>query len=123
MQIFDVASRHMQWLALRQEVTASNIANANTPGYRSREVTGFEDAMAASPLSLAATNAAHLQSAPEELQNSVLTNGGGWDRSYSGNDVTLENELIKAGATSRMMSLDSGLTRTFHRMIMSSLKV
>ena len=123
MQIFDVASRHMQWLAFRQEVTASNIANANTPGYWSRDVAGFEDAMAASPMGLTTTNAAHQQSVSADLRNGVLTNSGGWDRSYSGNDVTLENELIKAGETSRMMSLDSGLTRTFHRMIMSSLKV
>lgn len=49
--------------------------------------------------------------------------GKSWDQSHSGNTVSLESELMTAGQTSRMMSLDTGIARSFHRMLMSSLKV
>ena len=30
-QLFDLASRQAEWLTIRQQVVAGNIANANTP--------------------------------------------------------------------------------------------
>ena len=123
MQIFDVASRHMEWLALRQQVTASNIANANTPGYRSRDIQSFDAVMAQTTAGLARTSPSHLAIEAVGTDGAQAIRDGGWDKSYSSNDVTLEAELVKAGETSRMMSLDAGLTRTFHRMILSSLKI
>jgi flagellar basal-body rod protein FlgB len=36
--IADRVQRHMDLLAVRQQLTASNIANADTPGYRTRDV-------------------------------------------------------------------------------------
>jgi flagellar basal-body rod protein FlgB len=123
MQIFETASRHMDWLALRQSVTASNIANADTPGYRSRDIMAFEQVLEQAPLDLETTSDGHLAIGPGQLQDTATLRSEGWDRSYSGNDVTLEQELIKAGETSRMMGLDSALARSFHRMLMSSLKV
>ena len=123
MQIFDVASRHMDWLAVRQRVSASNIANANTPGYRAQNVASFETFMPGEMPGLAATSPSHLQPASTGSHGLQIGKDAGWDIAYSRNDVTLERELGKAGETGRMMSLDANLTRSFHRMILSSLKV
>ena len=123
MQIFDVASRHMDWLAVRQRVSASNIANANTPGYRAQSVASFEAFMPQDMHGLAMTSPGHLQAASGHANSPHIGREPGWDISYARNDVTLEQELGKAGETSRMMSLDVNLTRSFHRMILSSLKV
>ena len=40
--LFDLATRQSQWLAVRQSAIASNIANANTPGYTANDVEPFE---------------------------------------------------------------------------------
>lgn len=123
MQIFDVASRHMDWLAIRQRVSASNIANANTPGYRAQSVASFETFMPEDMSGLTLTSPAHLQAASAGSSSPRITREPGWDIAPSQNDVTLEQELGTAGETSRMMSLDANLTRSFHRMLLSSLKV
>jgi flagellar basal-body rod protein FlgB len=41
-QLFELASKQSHWLTVRQSVVAGNIANANTPGYATREVAAFE---------------------------------------------------------------------------------
>ena len=40
--LFDLATRQSQWLAVRQSAIASNIANVNTPGYTANDVEPFE---------------------------------------------------------------------------------
>ena len=123
MLLFDVASRHMEWLALRQSVTAGNIANSDTPGYRARDLVPFDEVLEKSSLELRQTSPLHMASGFEAASETRLVRQDAWDRSLSGNDVALEAELMKASETSRMMALDSGLTRIFHRMILTSLKV
>lgn len=43
LEIFDLATARAQHAAMRQNVIAGNIANADTPDYRARTVTPFED--------------------------------------------------------------------------------
>ena len=123
MYLFDVASRHMTWLAERQSVTASNIANADTPGYRGREAALFSAVLDASPMTLATTSPAHLQLTGGSTLAGNQRLGESWDSAHSGNNVSIEQELMNAGANSRSMSLDIGLTRAFHRMFLASVKV
>ena len=123
MLLFDVAARHMEWLGQRQSVTAGNIANADTPGYRARDLVPFDEVLEKSSLELRQTSPLHMASGRELESDTRLIRQDAWDRSLSGNDVALETELMKASETSRMMALDSGLTRIFHRMILTSLKV
>ncbi|MGO9391343.1 flagellar basal body protein, partial [Rhodoblastus sp.] len=39
--LFSLASQNANWLATRQVTIASNVANANTPGYRAQDVAPF----------------------------------------------------------------------------------
>lgn len=123
MLIFDLAAQHGQWLAARQATTASNIANVNTPGYRAMDVVPFDQVLDKTRLSMTATNGAHMQPTEARFQALETEREQGWDITYSGNTVTLEAELIKIGQNARMQALDVGLTRMFHRMILTSLKV
>jgi len=124
MQILDAISQHMTWLSLRQEIIASNVANANTPGYRALGIADFSAILQRPPVGLVATSPGHQvdETLPASVDKSPV-HSGGWDKSYSGNDVTLEKELMALGDTGRMMALDAGIARSFHRMILSSLKV
>ncbi len=122
MYLFDLASRHMTWLGGRQAVTAANIANADTPGYRAKAITDFDSVLGQTGLGLSVTAPGHLPLHGETITAIELRPGESWDQAHSGNTVSIESELMKAGQTSRMMSLDTGIARSFHRMLLSSLK-
>ena len=114
----------MAWLAQRQSVIAANIANADTPGYRARAVAGFDAAMGeAAGQGLTLTHAAHMPLSPGSALADFSRERQPWDQSHSGNTVSIERELIEAGQSVRMMNVDASLTRSFHRMMMMSLKV
>lgn len=123
MYLFEIASRHMTWLAERQMVTAANIANADTPGYRAREVNPFSSYVDAPAVQLAATSPMHLTLPPDEARGAGTRAGSGWNTAHSGNNVSIEKELMTASSSNRMMNIDASITRSFHRMILSSVKV
>ncbi len=123
MFIFQLASQHAEWLAARQSLTAANIANADTPGYRARDVSPFETVLDRMQLNLAVTHVHHQLEPGNRFTSIGLEQEEGWDITYSGNNVGLETELMKVSENGRMQALDSGLTKTFHRMILASLKV
>lgn len=58
--LFDLASKQAEWLAVRQSSVAGNIANANTPGYTATDVVPFEKVLDQTAVSLRATQAGHL---------------------------------------------------------------
>ena len=109
--------------AYRQQILASNIANADTPGYRPREVDAFSAILNSVPAQLATTSPGHMQSANGAGSWGHSISRNSWDSSHSGNDVSIEGELMAAASTSRMASLDTNVTRSFHRMLLSSTKV
>lgn len=59
-QLFDLASRQAEWLTIRQQVVAGNIANANTPKFHAKDVTPFDAVLDKSDIAMARTNPAHL---------------------------------------------------------------
>lgn len=122
MYLFDLVSRHMTWLSERQSVIASNIANADTPGYRAREIAPFSEVLDGGALHLATTSRGHLVAQENLVQRHGTIAGASWGSSHSGNNVSIERELMQASSTSRMMNIDSTVARAFHRMLLSSLK-
>ncbi len=123
MYLFEVASRHMSWIAQRQMTTAANIANADTPGYRARDVVPFSDYIGSRTTELAATSPRHLRLPANDVSAFAVEAGGSWASSHSGNNVSLEKELMTASTNNRLMSIDVSLTRSFHRMLLTSVKV
>lgn len=122
MYIFQLASQHAGWLAARQSVTAANIANSDTPGFKARDVMPFETVLARTELTLASTNPGHMRLAADAATNLATEPEAPWDVSATGNTVALEQELMKVSEDSRMQALDAGLTRSFQRMFLMSLK-
>lgn len=121
--LFDIASRHMTWLSQRQMVTAANIANANTPGFGAREINPFESYLEGPSFDLARTSPLHLAPPESATGGAGTRQGSGWGSTHSGNTVSIEKELMTASSTNRMMNIDASVTRSFHRMILSSVKV
>ena len=122
--IFALASRHAEWLAARRAVIAGNIANASTPGYRARDAAGFDAMLGASRATLAATRPGHLASAGIEALAEPETDAGSASAevTHSGNSVSLDAELIKSAEVARGQALNAGVVRSFHRLLLASIK-
>lgn len=121
-QLFELASRQAEWLSVRQEVVATNIANANTPKYRAKDVTPFSAVLQNAHAPMVRTNPAHLGGTvigndrigiEEEDLNAEI------GLQESGNTVALASELAKTGEIKRQHDLNTQLVKSFHSMMMS----
>lgn len=103
LNLFQLASARMQWLGERQKVVAANIANADTPDYRARDVTPFEDFLGRGELR--ATEAK-----------------GGWDVSPDGNRVVLEEQSLMATEIEGCHRMAAQLYRKGHDLLRLAVK-
>ncbi|WP_182084929.1 flagellar basal body rod protein FlgB [Aureimonas sp. ME7] len=120
--LFGLSSRRAEWLSARQAVVAENVANANTPAYRAKDVTAFDDTMQATALQMSGSNPSHLVASAGRDFGIDEQSQKPWDVTHSGNSVSLEQEMLKAGEISREYALDTSIVKSFHRMYMSTLK-
>jgi flagellar basal-body rod protein FlgB len=121
-QLMSLAIQKADWLATRQSIVAQNVANANTPSYHAKDIVAFESFLDSPQLSMATSNPLHMDVSMTTQDRLRLVEDGKGDRNFSGNTVSLENELMKLGETNSQYSLNTGLIKSFNRMIMSSLK-
>ncbi|KQS91239.1 MULTISPECIES: flagellar basal body rod protein FlgB [unclassified Rhizobium] len=121
-QLFDLASRQAQWLAVRQNVVAGNIANANTPHYAAKDVKPFQSVMQETGFQMAATNPAHFTQSPMAAQVTETSMIDDAQVEQSGNSVQLESELMKTGEIKRDYELNTGLVKAFHRMMLMTVR-
>ena len=119
--LFDVASSHARWLSLRQVTISTNVANANTPGYRAQDIEPFDKLLDTKIVPLAVTSPKHMA-----METSLRPQGTrkeqSWEVVHSGNSVSLEQEMLKAGDVSKDYSLNTAIIKSFHRMFMSTAK-
>jgi len=120
--LFAVAAQNAEWLSARQKLVATNVANANTPGYRATDLKPFINILERSGESLATTHPAHMMlDGNDRLQTRVMEPEPS-DVTLSGNSVNLEREMTKLGEVNRSYSLNTNIQRTFHQMLMATLK-
>jgi len=97
LDIFQMASGLAKHASTRQETIAKNIANADTPEYRAKDIASFDETYneSATGTSMKSTRAGHLhgndtQSIPIKFMDAPGPS------SPNGNTVTLETEMMKA---------------------------
>jgi flagellar basal-body rod protein FlgB len=122
MNVFALASLQGRWLAGRQAVIAENIANVNTPEYRVKDVAPFETVLDRTGLQVFRTDARHLNDVSAAGVEVKPIETESWETKHSGNNVSLEQELLKAGDIRRQHALNVNLTKTFHRFYLATLK-
>jgi len=120
--LFELASSQARWLELRQSTIATNVANANTPGFKARDVEPFNKVLDAVPVRLATTSPVHMQLSPAETDTRATAKKDSWDVVQSGNSVSLEQEMIKGSDVNRDYSMNSAIVRSFNRMVLTSAK-
>jgi len=104
--ILSMLRTRMEWHQERQQVLAENVANADTPGYRPRDLLppNFEQELTASSVALARTDPDHLEGDGENLR---FASAGGlhYEVRPGGNAVNHEDEMMKVA--SNQMDFDA----------------
>jgi flagellar basal-body rod protein FlgB len=102
--LFGLAERRLSWIAQRQNVLASNIANADTPGYKARDIQPFSAILsglaAVEPIR---TQRGHLPGLADPKAS--ITKDSAPARSLDGNDVSLDQQLTKVADTDSAQTL------------------
>jgi flagellar basal-body rod protein FlgB len=117
--IFAMASTRMDWLSARGQQVASNIANANTPGYVARDVLPFEQILSATQIGIATTNPGHFGDPAAGIARAGSTVVRTRE-TLSGNSVNLEAELLKIGNVRSQYNITTSVVSAFNRMILST---
>jgi len=116
----ELAEARLRWLDRRQEVLSRNIANADTPNYRARDLTPFaaQLARARGADGLARTDPRHLAgggNAPGTRPDRAT------EVSPDGNAVSLDEQAIKVADTDTAHALAMSLHRRWTGMFRTAL--
>jgi flagellar basal-body rod protein FlgB len=116
--LFTLGFERSRWLAARIATSAGNVANADTPGYRTREVASFEAAMNGIRVEIGRTHRSHIapEHAPSHRYGSLPRAG---TEKHSGNNVSLEAEMASLGEARSQQSALTGVLGAFHRMLLA----
>lgn len=99
--IVSMLRSRMQWHQERQRVLAENVANADTPNFRPRDLVtpDFSRVLAATagPVGLAQTDRGH-QSATLAAETFGINRNTGYETRPAGNAVNLEDEMMKVAS-------------------------
>ncbi len=140
--VFGMMRKRMSWLTDRQAVLAQNMANADTPNFKSKDlqeqdfkrvlerfgvgakgaagglVAARTGASASQPVRLATTDAGHIRPAMPEARTKASGAKSGVEKSPSGNDVSIEDQTSKVTET----QMDYQFTANLYRKHMAMLK-
>lgn len=116
---FNLASQRMEWLSARQKVIAENVANADTPGYKARDVSSFKELLENRVPSggMAVTSPKHIAGTDPVGDVRVHEDTRAWADSIDGNTVTLEQQAIKANEVSESYGLAARLYRKGYELL------
>ena len=99
--------KRMQWLHTNQSVLSQNVANADTPGYKTQELekqdfsglvddlTGSNSNRAASTVKMQASRSGHMAAGGGRADMPEAHDMKDGEESPTGNSVVLEEEMIK----------------------------
>lgn len=98
--VFSALKQKMQWHQARQSLLSENVANAETPGYRGRDLAPFDlgehvrqDSTAT--VKLAATRTNHISIGSRDTNGFAAQQMNSFEVTPEGNGVVLEDEMMK----------------------------
>ena len=87
---FDLAARKLDWLNDRAGVLAGNVANADTPGYKPRDLAPFSSFVTNAPLSLATTDPSDFEGAAFDAEPETSEPA---ETAPDGNSVSIDQQM------------------------------
>ena len=105
--------------AQRQRVIATNVANADTPGYHARDLPDFEESLRRGSLELRTTRAGHLAAGLSGTPVRAIEAEG--EPSPNGNTVSIEDELVRQADAKRQFDLSLSVYQSGLSLLRTSL--
>src|SRR5690606_6020902 len=98
--LFSALSEKMRWHQERQGILAENVANAETPAYRGRDLKAFDFSehvrrAAVLPLATTTTQPAHFDVMSARSSSFSTRTDSGFDITPDGNNVGLEAQMMR----------------------------
>jgi len=124
--LFALSKKRMDWLNQRQEVLSQNIANADTPGFRPKDLKKFKfkelirrESM---QLNMDVKNADHLGGRRKRIKDFASEKSRKpYETMPGGNAVVIEEQMHKVGETSTKHKLTAELYKKHLGMFRSAL--
>jgi len=126
--MFGLIKERMNWVGQRQQVIAQNIANADTPEYRARDIAKFDfkNTLRERSANRKSSGAAPMRAThPMHLSGTVKSAAGAaskidqkpYETAPDGNSVILEEQMVKMNEAAVQHSTMVGLYRKHLKMI------
>jgi flagellar basal-body rod protein FlgB len=96
--IFSMLRTRMQWHQERQQLLAENVAHANTPQFKPRDLAPLELSQGQAAVAMTRTSPAHLAGASAGASQFRPERRGEFEVRPTGNAVNLEDEMLKVAA-------------------------
>ncbi|WP_424977630.1 FlgB family protein [Leisingera sp. S232] len=122
LNVFKIAYSMATHAGKRQALVSQNIANADTPGYHTKDIKPFKEVFAASahPTGMIASRGSHLNGAAGNEMNWVVTSSDdGSDP--NDNSVSVETELLKGVEVARQHKRAMAIYKSSMNILRSSL--
>lgn len=110
LELFAALGEKMRWHQARQGLLAENVANADTPGYRGRDLKAFsiDEHLGSGTVAITATQARHIATLPGQAGGFAARTMNSFEITPEGNGVTLEDEMMKV--TTNLMDYQAATT-------------
>lgn len=108
--LFRLAEQRLAWVDRRQQVLARNVANANTPGYQTQDVSKFSGIVHDA---LSATSPLHLRGTDSPARATAVKPA---ERGIAGNGVSVEAQLGMIADTSTAQELTLNIYHSYQGM-------
>ena len=124
--LFQVMGAKMSYLDRRQTVIAQNVANADTPGYRARDLTEVDfgavlKEVSGNRVQVEKTDPHHISPNSVEADPKVTKSKITYEVAPDDNTVIIEEQMVKATETSMDYSMLTNLMRKNINMIRTAL--
>jgi len=124
LKVFQLSQAMAQHAASRHAVVAQNIANADTPGYSSKDIVSFSKSYQSGAVSdpMKTTRSGHLANLNRDYANqSYKISQSNQSESLGGNSVSLETEMVKSIEAQRQHDRAISIYKSSLTMLRSSL--
>jgi len=121
LEVFQMSQSMARQALLRESAIATNIANADTPGYQARDVASFADTYVTERTdSMRATRAGHI-GANGSYRVGVAEDRNPETVSPDGNSVSIEDEMVKSVEVKRQHDLALAIYKSSLNVLRTSL--
>ncbi len=113
-----LAERKLDWLDARTRMLASNVANADTPGFKPHDLEPFAQSFSSFNLSLVRTDPADIAGSDDNAPRADDATG---EQAPDGNAVSIEHQLKLVADTNAQQQLTTTLYRKYIGLTMTAL--